>query len=103
MATMYVEEYKEMERDDKGNVIGPGVVIARQKVAVGVSSAASSAFNAKTRFILIETDTVAQYLIGTAPTADTNSAFLSVNNRKLVALPLSTTAAPFKIAAIDQQ
>lgn len=103
MATIYIEEYQYMERDGKGAVIGPGNLVTKQKVTVAGTSAQSSAFDPKTRFLIVETDTVCQFEIGTNPTADGDSQFLSANNRKLVPTPLNTNGSQQKLAVINQQ
>lgn len=103
MATIYIEEYQHMKEDGKGNIIGPGVLVAAHKVAIGVASAQSAVFNDKTRFLIVESDTVCQFEIGINPTANGNSQYLSANNRKLIALPANTNGSEQRLAVIDQQ
>lgn len=103
MTILYIEEYQNLATDDKGNVIGPGNLITTQKITVAASSAASSAFNSKTNYLLIESDTPCQFEIATAPTADGDSQYLSANNRKLVPVPQSGNQEEQKIAVIEKQ
>lgn len=104
MAYMYVEEYADLATDQKGNVIGPSNLITAYRVAVaGTSTAAAAAFDDKTKYLIVETDTVCQFEVAATPVADSGSQYLSVNNRKLVPVTLHKASAPFKIACIAQQ
>ena len=103
MAILYIEEYQYLATDDKGNVIGPGQILATQKITIAASSASSAAFNSKTRYLIIEADTPCQYETATTPTADTDSLYLSADNRKLVPVPENGNQEETKIAAIEQQ
>ena len=103
MPTIYIEEYQKLAQDDNGRVIGPDNLITTQKITIAASSASSSAFNSKTNFLVVEADTPCQFEIATTPTADTNSQYLSADNRKLVPVPQSGNQEEQKIAAIEQQ
>lgn len=100
MATLYIKEYQLMKKDDQGFLIGPGPLITQQKVTIAGTSAQSSALNGKTKFVILESDIPCQYAVGTNPTADTNSQFLSANNRLLEPVVGNET---LKIAVITQQ
>ena len=100
MATFYIEEYANLAHDFAGNPIAaPDEVLARQKITITGTSAASSAFNASTRFIHISTDTICQWLVGASPTASVTSSFLPASDSRF----LGGRLAGNKIAVIDQQ
>ncbi len=71
MATLYISEYSRQLVDYIGlSVPAPQEPsIAEQAVAVGVGSVASSAFNAKTKFVRLHTDVICSVAFGAAPTA----------------------------------
>lgn len=99
MATLYIKEYQKMKHDDKGFLIGPGVLVAQQKVTISGTTAQSSALDAKTQFVVLEADVPCQYTYGSNPTATATSLYLSANNRILEA----SFAQSDKFAVITQQ
>ena len=100
---IYIEEYSNFERDGKGNVIGPGRLLANPNVSVGATSAQSPSFSDSTQVLIVESDVACQFEIGDSPTADANSQYLSPNNRKLVPVPKNKTGNLLKLAVIEQQ
>jgi len=73
MATAYIREYATMPQQ-QGNGIPipsePG--IADQTVTIG-AEADSAALNAKTVFVVVRSDAIYSYVVGTAPTATTSN------------------------------
>jgi len=80
MAFIFITEYRDLARVDGAFVAAgrePG--IAEQRVAVGGASAQSSTFNAKTNFVMIETDAVCHLKFGDDPTAVTTAHRMAAN------------------------
>lgn len=98
MAVLYIAEYDRLIGDLNGSRIlaTPEPPIAEQTVAIGGSSAASSAFNSQTRFIRVHTDAICHILIGKAPTATTSKQRLAANQTEVKAV-----TAGDKIAVIE--
>ena len=96
---MYIEEYQNLPKDANGFLPIVGSLIATQKVTVGASSTQSSAFNAKTNYVVIQVDTGScQFETGSNPTADGDSRLLVAGQR----VPLSVVKEG-KIAVIEKQ
>lgn len=66
MAVLYVSEYVSAPLVVVGQqlAVGSEPAVAEQHVAIGSSSAASSAFNAATKFIRVHTDAICSVAIG---------------------------------------
>lgn len=83
MAFLYVAEFSELPISDNGTpLVGMTPAIAEQKLAVGVGSVASSAFNPLTRFVRLHTDaicSVAFAAAGATATAAVTNARLAAN------------------------
>lgn len=75
MAVLYITELDTLGNPNEGGnaQIARMAPIAEQTLAIGGSSAASSAFNKQTRFVRLETDTTCAIAFGNAPTAQTAS------------------------------
>lgn len=88
MATVYIEEFVDLPTGANGQLApiarAPGV--ARQTVAVGGSSTQSSAFNAKTRYVRLHTDTICSVLFGANPTATTSSPRMAADQTEYFAV-----------------
>lgn len=81
MAKLYISEYAGQTRDLGGQVVPVGdepTLVEQTPVAISGSSAVSSAFNSKTRFVRIHTDAICSVKFGTSPTA-------TVNDKRLAA------------------
>ena len=78
MAKIYISEYADMPIR-QGNLVqvGQEPAIAAQVVAIGGASAQSAAFNAKTKFVRINTDAICSVLFGSNPTATADSPRMS--------------------------
>lgn len=67
-----------MARDQYGHLLAapkePSIAV--QQIAITGSSTASSAFNDRTRFILIDPEAAAHYAIGKSPTASASTSRL---------------------------
>lgn len=72
MAILYITEYEDLARDSQGNVIAAGKEPAVATQAVNFTgTTASAAFNGKTKFVYIVSDTLCFIRFGAAPTAIT--------------------------------
>lgn len=89
MATLYITEYKQLLAYYTG-VTGQIVQtppVAEQTVAIGGTSAQSSAFNANTGVIRVTTDAICSvYVGGTNPTATTGSSRMAVSTYEYYAV-----------------
>ena len=73
--------------------------ITTQTITTGGTSTQSSAFNANTKLIRVHAATIVSALVGTNPTADTNSPRFAAGQTEYFHLP--TNGSQYKIAAID--
>jgi len=71
MAFSYVTEYARAAQVENGQLLQVGAEppLAAERVANGGASTQGSAFNAKTRFVMIHTDSICSYKVGANPTA----------------------------------
>ena len=70
MAVLYISEFSSLPQISGGQPqCAPYPPVARQTVAIGVSSVSSSAFNAQTKFIRVHTDAICSVDIGAGPVA----------------------------------
>jgi hypothetical protein len=103
MARLCVTEFAEMQIGPAGRIgqmpIEPP--IATQGVANGGASTQSAAFNAQTRFVRLETDTICCVAFGTNPTAVAIGATMTIRmaagQTEYYAVPMG---AGFKVAAV---
>jgi len=99
MAVLYIQEYERLATDADGKVVQAGLepALASQHVAF-TTSTASAAFNAKTQFIRVFSDTACYVKFGTAPTATTASDMpLAANTAEFFAIQPGQS---YKIAAV---
>lgn len=75
MAQLEIVEYRELAEDQHGRTVmaGKEPAITGQQVDFSSGAAASAAFNAETRFIMVRADVDARLAFGTAPTATSSS------------------------------
>lgn len=101
MATLYITEFARQGRDLAGYINQNGACeqppIAEQTVAIGASSAASAAFNAKTTMIRVHTDAICSISVGAAPTAAATNARMAVGQTEYFCVPANSG---LKIAVI---
>lgn len=88
MATLYIREYIRQGRDTNGQFVSSGEEpgLADQTVAIAAGSAQSAAFNAKTAFVRVHTDSICSILFGANPTAVATSARLAANTTEYFAV-----------------
>lgn len=72
---LYITEYAQVAVDslNRSVLCGQEPPLAEQVVDYSAGAAASTAFNADTRFVRIHTDSICSVLFGTAPTATTST------------------------------
>jgi hypothetical protein len=99
MATLYITELATQGQDARGwkMVVADQPPVAEQTVAIGASSVQSSAFNALTKFIRINTDAACSVAFGTNPTATATKMRLAANTTEYFSVPLG---ASYKVAVI---
>lgn len=99
MATVYITEYARQARDASGfqMVVADEPPVASQTVAIGGTSAQSSAFNGLTRFVRVSTDAICSIEFGSNPTATSSSRRLPANTTEYFGVPQGGS---FKIAVI---
>lgn len=80
MATLNVVEFESLAEDAKGNLIpvGKGPFLASSNVTF-TTSTASSAFNARTKFVRLIADADAYVVFGSSPTATATSMRIEAN------------------------
>lgn len=82
-----IREYEHINAVASGIVpVGQEPAIASQTVAIGGTSAQSSAFNARTRFVRIHTDVACSLEFGTNPTAVAGACDLAANQTEYFGL-----------------
>ena len=82
MAVLYITEYQRMPLDSVGRIAQCGLepALATQTVAIGASSAQSSAFSAQTTFIRVCSDAICSVAFGSSPTATTSTTRIAANS-----------------------
>lgn len=104
MAKLYITEFKAMAPTSRGwgaqqfMPWGAQPPAAEQTVAIGASSAASSAFNAATSYVRLHTDAVCSIEFGSDPVATASTMRLSADQTEYFAVPVG---ASFKVAVIS--
>jgi hypothetical protein len=76
MATLYIAEFETLGLEGQ---VAPLPSIVNQTRSLSGSSAQSSAFNAKTKYVRVQTDTACFVLVGANPTATTSHMPLAAN------------------------
>lgn len=103
MATLYITEFALLPQlDAGGNIVAqiplaPG--IAEQSVAIGGTSAQSSAFNTATKFVMLNADSVCSLAWGANPTAVVTAQRLSSNETRWYGVA-QLAGVPIKLAVI---
>lgn len=99
MAVLYVAEYAELPVGPAGRVgqMPMEPPVAEQTVAIAGVSAASLAFNTKTRFVRLHTDAICSVVFGAAPVATAVNGRLAANQTEYRAVP---PGASYKVAVI---
>lgn len=99
MAVLFITEYARQGRDAAGYglVVAEEPPVANQTVAIGGTSAQSSAFNASTYFVRIHTDAICSIEFGTDPTASTTTRRMAAGATEMFAVPAGKS---YKVAVI---
>lgn len=99
MATLYITEFNAIAGGMGGSSpqIAAQLPIAEQTVAVGGGSLQSSAFNARTRFVRLSTDSICSVAFGTNPTATATKMRLAADNIEYFGVPEGQS---YKVAVI---
>lgn len=99
MATLYVTEFSDLgtTRNAQSTNIMMQSPTAEQTVAIGGSTASSSAFNANTRFVCLHTDAICSVEFGTAPTATAAKARMAAGETRYFGVPQGQS---YKVAVI---
>lgn len=84
MAFIYVHEYARQPLDRAGQLVPAGEepALASYQVAIGVGSAQSAAFNAKTKFISVHADAICSVKFGANPTAVATEGRMAANETR---------------------
>jgi len=101
MSHFQVREYDRLAEDGNGNIISAGrePAVATQTITTSGTSQASSTFNARTRFLFIESDGIVNWDVGTSPTAVVGGAGkMPANSARFVGIMPN---ASLKIAVIN--
>jgi hypothetical protein len=97
MATLFVSEHAALH---DGAPLEPA--LASQTVSIGGTSAASSAFNASTRFVRVRTDAICSVKFGADPTATASDARLPAGASEVFAVKSPIDAGSrLKVAVIS--
>lgn len=103
MTWLYITEFAEMQIGPAGRVgqIALQPPLAEQAIGNAGGNTQSNAFNAKTRFVRLHTDSICAIEFGTNPTAvaagATGTARMAANQTDYYAVPLGQS---FKVAVI---
>jgi hypothetical protein len=99
MATLYITEFCMQGKDGAATTIPAAMQLplAEQTRSLTASSAQSSALNAQTTLVRLQTDTACFILFGANPTATTSKMPLAINTPEYFCVPENCG---FKIAAI---
>ncbi len=104
MAFLSITEFAELAIGPAGRVGSMGVQppLAEQSIANGGATTQSAAFNAKTRFVRLHTDTICAIEFGINPTAvaagASGTARMAANQTEYFAVPMGQN---FKVAVVS--
>lgn len=100
MATLYITEFVAQGIDPNARSIPITMqpANAEQTVAIGGSSAASSAFQNNTQIVRLHSDAICSVEFGTSPTATTSKARMAANQTEYFTIPANTA---YKVAVIS--
>lgn len=99
MATLYIAEYAAEPMGANGQTLAMAQEppVAEQTLTIAGVSAASSAFNAKTKYIRVHTDAICSIVVDTNPTATGAKKRLAANTTEYFGVPQGQS---YKIAVI---
>lgn len=79
MATLYVEEFAQLGFGGGSAPVASQPSHAQQTVAIGGTTAQSTAFSSRTYFVRLHTDAICSVRFGTSPTATTSTTRMAAN------------------------
>lgn len=99
MATLYITEFigQGLDQNARSIPITSQPANAEQTVAIGASSAQSSAFQGNTNIIRLHTDVICSVEFGTNPTATATKARMAANQTEYFWVPQQSS---YKVAVI---
>ncbi len=99
MGILYVTEFQDLPTITLGHsgAMASQPAIAEQTVSY-TTTTQSSAFNAKTRYVRLHTDSICSIEFGTNPSATTSTARMAANQTEYFAVP---QGASYKVAAVS--
>lgn len=99
MGILYISEYEQLAPSPMGHVgqIAQEPPIATQAVTFSTATA-SSAFNAKTRFVRLHTDGICSYVFDTAPVATTSDSRMVAGQTEYHGVPINQS---YKVSAVS--
>lgn len=99
MATLYVTEFTHAGRayDNTEIPVVRQTPVAEQTVAIGGTSAQSSAVNSQTAIVRLHTDAICSVVFGTNPTATAAKMRMAANQTEYFVIPVG---ASYKVAVI---
>jgi len=98
MGILYITEYQEISNMpvSRHGQMPQEPALATQTVSY-TTHAESSAFNTKTRFVRLHTDSICSFVFGTAPVAVTTDSRMAAGQTEYHAVPVNQT---FKVSAV---
>lgn len=101
MARLSIREYEHISAVSRGIVpVGEEPAITQQVLSISGSSAASAAFNIRTRFVRVHTDVACCIDFGTAPIATQGSCEMAANQTEYFGVVNATNIKVAVIAAV---
>ena len=97
MAVLYVTEFASTQPPDAGASMAAQPPAAEQTVAIGGTTAQSSAFKPNTNLIRLHTDAICSIEFGTNPTATATTARMAANQTEYFGVPRNKS---YKVAVI---
>jgi hypothetical protein len=98
LAVLYISEFADEAQTVRGGMaFAQQPAIAEQTVVIGAGSLQSSAFNATTTFVRIETDAICSITFGTNPTATATKARMAAGSVEYFGVPVGLA---YKVAVI---
>lgn len=97
MTTLYITEYSQLSQNPDSTPVCAEPNNAEQTVAIGATSAQSSAFKSNTQFLRLQSDSVCSIALGSNPTAVATAHRVPANVIEIVKIPMNSG---WKIATI---
>lgn len=97
MATLYISEYANVDRETGKIAIAEEAEVTTQTVSIAAGSAQSSAFNTQTAYVRLHTDAICSVKFGTNPTASATTKRMAANQTEYFRVPRGQS---YKVAVI---